>query len=92
MKKHLPLQLMDPGVKPEDDNRQCHARPDRASMLDHDFTTPIRAFVVALLALTTSAFAQATAFFYPKPVVLDREQHKSLRLKNVDARFAAKNQ
>ena len=31
-----------------------------------------------------------TAFFYQKPVVLDREQHKGLRLKNTDARFAAK--
>ena len=35
---------------------------------------------------------QATAFFYQKPVVLDREQHKGLRLQNGDARFAAKNQ
>ncbi len=35
---------------------------------------------------------QTTAFFYQKPVVLDREQHKGLRLKNTDARFAAKNQ
>ncbi len=92
MKNHLPLQFVDPGVKPEDDNRQCHARPDWASMRYHYSATPIRAFVVALLALTTSAFAQTTAFFYPKPVVLDRERHKSLRLKNVDARFAAKNQ
>ena len=33
-----------------------------------------------------------TAFFYQKPVVLDREQHKGLRLKNTDARFAATNQ
>ena len=35
---------------------------------------------------------QTTAFFYQKPVVLDREQHKALRLKTADARFAAKNQ
>lgn len=35
---------------------------------------------------------QITAFFYKKPVVLDKEQHKSLRLKAADARFAAKNQ
>lgn len=35
---------------------------------------------------------QTIAFFYKKPVVLDREQHKSLRLKAADARFAAKNQ
>ncbi|WP_346309134.1 SapC family protein [Limnohabitans sp.] len=33
-----------------------------------------------------------TAFFYQKPTVLDREQHKGLRLKAADARFAAKNQ
>jgi len=33
-----------------------------------------------------------TAFFYQKPVVLDREQHKGLRLKAGDARFAARNQ
>ena len=70
----------------------------------------MRAFALALLALTTSALAQntatentqriqpmsqdtqATAFFYQKPVVLDREQHKGLRLKAADARFAAKNQ
>lgn len=70
----------------------------------------MRAFALALLALTTSAFAQntaivntqriqpmstetqTTAFFYQKPVVLDREQHKGLRLKAADARFAAKNQ
>lgn len=35
---------------------------------------------------------QITAFFYQKPVVLDRDQHKGLRLKAADARFAAKNQ
>mgnify|MGYP000104838559 CR=1 FL=1 len=35
---------------------------------------------------------QTTAFFYKKPVVLDREQHKGLRLQNGDARFAAKSQ
>lgn len=70
----------------------------------------MRAYALALLALTTSALAQntatentqriqpmsqdtqATAFFYQKPVVLDREQHKGLRLKAADARFAAKNQ
>ena len=39
-----------------------------------------------------SAEQQTTAFFYQKPVVLDREEHKGLRFKNVDARFAAKNQ
>lgn len=33
-----------------------------------------------------------TAFFYQKPVVLDREQHKGLRLKTGDARFAAQTQ
>ncbi len=32
-----------------------------------------------------------TAFFYQKPEVLDREKHKALRIKNADARFAAKN-
>ena len=70
---------------------------------------PTLAVALALLTLTTSAFAQntqphtqrirpmsqetpTTAFFYQKPVVLDREQHKGLRLKNTDARFAAKNQ
>ena len=70
----------------------------------------MRAFALALLALTTSALAQntatentqriqpmsqdtqTTAFFYQKPVVLDREQHKGLRLKAADARFASKNQ
>ena len=36
--------------------------------------------------------SQTTAFFYQKPVVLDRDQHKGLRLKTADARFAAKNQ
>lgn len=35
---------------------------------------------------------QTTAFFYQKPVVLDRDQQKGLRLKAADARFAAKNQ
>jgi hypothetical protein len=35
---------------------------------------------------------QISAFFYKKPVVLDREQHKGLRLKGGDARFASKNQ
>ncbi len=33
-----------------------------------------------------------TAFFYQQPVVLDREQHKGLRFKAADARFAAQNQ
>jgi hypothetical protein len=33
-----------------------------------------------------------TAFFYEEPVVLDREQHKTLRFKPADARFAAQNQ
>lgn len=33
-----------------------------------------------------------TAFFYQKPVVLDREQHKDLRLKPGNALFAAQNQ
>lgn len=35
---------------------------------------------------------QTTAFFYKQPVVLDREQHKGLRIQNGDARFASKNQ
>lgn len=70
----------------------------------------MKALATALLALTTSVFAQntpqaaapllrpsatdvqTTAFFYQRPVVLDREQHKGLRLKPADARFAAKNQ
>ena len=39
-----------------------------------------------------STDTQTTAFFYQKPVVLDRDQHKGLRLKAADARFAAKNQ
>ena len=71
----------------------------------------MRAIALALLTLTTSAFAQnsaptdntqrirpmsqdtaTTAFFYQKPTVLDREQHKGLRLKAADARFASKNQ
>lgn len=33
-----------------------------------------------------------SAFFYKQPVVLDREQHKGLRLKNTDALFASKSQ
>lgn len=33
-----------------------------------------------------------TAFFYDQPTVLDREQHKSLRLRPLDARFAAQAQ
>lgn len=33
-----------------------------------------------------------TAFFYQQPVVLEREQHKALRFKPTDARFAAHNQ
>ena len=36
--------------------------------------------------------AQTTAFFYQNPIVLDRIQHKGLRLKPADARFASKNQ
>lgn len=36
--------------------------------------------------------AQTTAFFYQKPVVLDREQHKDLRLEPGNALFAAQNQ
>lgn len=36
--------------------------------------------------------AQTIAFFYKKPVVLDREQHKGLRVQSGDARFASKNQ
>ncbi|MDP1654515.1 MAG: SapC family protein [Hylemonella sp.] len=36
--------------------------------------------------------AQTTAFFYQKPIVLDRVLHKELRLKPADARFASKNQ
>lgn len=36
--------------------------------------------------------SKTTAFFYQKPVVLDRDQHRGLRLKTADARFAAKNQ
>lgn len=39
-----------------------------------------------------STDSQTTAFFYQKPVVLDRDQHRGLRLKAADARFAAKNQ
>lgn len=35
---------------------------------------------------------QTTAFFYKQPVVLDREQHKGLRVQNGNARFASKNQ
>lgn len=39
-----------------------------------------------------TATPAVTAFFYQQPVVLDREQHKGLRLKPADARFSAKNQ
>lgn len=35
---------------------------------------------------------QATAFFYQNPVVLDREQHKALHIKALNASFAAHNQ
>ena len=35
---------------------------------------------------------QVTAFFYQNPVLLDREQHKGLHLKALNASFAAKNQ
>jgi len=64
---------------------------------------------MALLFCMAHAFAQTTntpqrirpmsndtpitAFFYQNPVVLDREQHKALRLQpNATAQFAAKNQ
>ena len=40
--------------------------------------------------MTTEA-QTTTAFFYQNPVVLNREQHKGLRLKPADASFAAKN-
>lgn len=36
--------------------------------------------------------SQNTAFFYKKPIVLDREKHKDLRLKLGDARFASNHQ
>lgn len=39
-----------------------------------------------------STDTQTTAFFYKQPVVLDREQHKGLRIQNGDARFASQNQ
>jgi hypothetical protein len=35
---------------------------------------------------------QATAFFYTKPAVLDRLQHKGVRIKPGNAQFAARNQ
>lgn len=35
---------------------------------------------------------QTTAFFYQKPVVLDREKHKDLRIQSGDARFASHHQ
>lgn len=41
--------------------------------------------------MTTDA-STVSAFFYQKPVVLDREQHKGLRIKPADARFAARSQ
>lgn len=34
--------------------------------------------------------AQMTAFFYKKPVVLNKDAHKALRIKSSDARFASK--
>jgi hypothetical protein len=44
-------------------------------------------------AVTSASDSTPTAFFYQQPVVLDREQHKGLRLQpNADARFAVKNQ
>lgn len=36
--------------------------------------------------------SKTTAFFYQKPIVLDREKHKDLRLQLGDARFASKHQ
>lgn len=32
------------------------------------------------------------AFFYQQAIVLDREQHRALRLKKTDARFSSTNQ
>lgn len=40
----------------------------------------------------TTESPSTVAFFYQNPVVLDREQHKGLRLKAGDARFAARSQ
>lgn len=40
----------------------------------------------------TTHTATLEAFFYQQPVLLDREQHKGLRLQPGDARFAAGNQ
>lgn len=40
----------------------------------------------------TAAAPTVTAFFYQQPVVLDREQHKALRIQPGNARFAAGNQ
>jgi hypothetical protein len=40
----------------------------------------------------TTQNATLSAFFYQQPVLLDREQHKALRLQPGDARFAASNQ
>lgn len=42
-------------------------------------------------SMTTPA-PSTLAFFYQQPVVLDRQQHKSLRFSPADARFAARNQ
>lgn len=42
--------------------------------------------------MTTDTSTSTSAFFYQKPVVLDREQHKGLKLKAGDASFAANNQ
>jgi hypothetical protein len=44
----------------------------------------------AVQPMTTAS--PVTAFFYQKPVVLDREQHKGLRIQASNALFAAKNQ
>lgn len=44
----------------------------------------------AVQPMTTAS--SVTAFFYQKPVVLDREQHKGLRIQAADALFASTNQ
>lgn len=47
---------------------------------------------VARVRPMTSEVSNTTAFFYQKPVVLNRDEHKHLHLKPADASFASKTQ
>ncbi len=55
-------------------------------------TTPTTKHRNTMTTQNTPTAATVTAFFYQQPVVLDREQHKGLRIQSGNARFAAGNQ